>query len=369
MRTSAFVLALFGIALPAFALKSITVAELQQTLLADRGKPDADVAQQLSDFELTERLSTTTLTRLESNSPGTRTSQELKILADQSAFLSLPAAEIPPIPAPDVAAQRKMMGLVVNYLSKTIRQLPNFYATRVTTHFEETPQTQTEWGAIPYRPLHETNTFNVTVLYRDGQEVVDAGKDKPAASKQQGKGLSDWGVFGPILSTVFLDAAKSNLSWSHWEQTPTGTQAVFHYAVPLENSHYRVNYCCVLNPGGDPGDPMKPFDRIVGYRGEIAVDPHEGSILRLTIEADLRPTDPISRAALMVEYGPVEIGGQRYICATRSVALSTALLVGRVLDDGQVTPGPPQKLLNDVAFEQYHLFRSDTRILTGDQAN
>jgi hypothetical protein len=215
MRTSAFVLALFGIALPAFALKSITVAELEQTLLADRGKPDADLAQQLSEFELTERLSTTTLTRLESYTPGTRTSEELKILADQSEFLSLPAAETPPIPAPDVAAQRKMMGLVVNYLTKTIPQLPNFYATRVTTHFEETPQTQTEWSAIPYRPLHETNTFNVTVLYRDGQEVVDAGKDKPAASKQQGKGLSDWGVFGPILSTVFLDAAKSNLSWSH----------------------------------------------------------------------------------------------------------------------------------------------------------
>ena len=375
MRKLAFVLALFGIALPAFALKSITVAELEQRLAADRGKPDADVAQQLSEFELTERLSTTTLTRLASNSPGTRTSQELKILADQSAFLSLPAAEIPSIPAPDVAAQRKMMGLVVNYLSKTIHQLPNFYATRVTTHFEETPQTQTETSAIQYRPLHETNTFNVTVLYRDGQEVVDAGKDKPAASKQQGKGLSDWGVFGPILSTVFLDAAKSNLSWSHWEQTPTGTQAVFHYAVPLENSHYRANYCCLSDQSGDLGDPMKPFDRIVGYRGEIAIDPHEGSILRLTVQADLRPTDPISRAALMVEYGPVEIGGQSRICATRSVALSTALSLREkyegkhgFLDPMAVTPGPPQKLLNDVAFEQYHMFRSDARILTGDQA-
>lgn len=373
MRKFAVVLALFGFALPALASRSISVAELEQKLAASHDRPDAEVARQLSEFELTERLSTTALARLEPNSPGAKTSQELKILADQSAFLLPPAAEIPQIAAPDFAAQRKIMGLVVNYVRKTIHQLPNFYATRLTTHFEETPQVQTGTNPIPYRPLHETNAFDVTVLYRDGQEVVDAGKDKTQASKQQGNGLRDWGVFGPILSTVFLDAAKSNLSWSRWEQTPMGTQAVFRYAVPLEKSHYRVNYCCV--PGSDPGDPTQwlPVDRIVGYRGEIAVDPHEGSILRLTVQADLRPSDPISRADIMVEYGPVEIGGQSYICATRSVALSSALSASNfVVGDhgyvGSVAPGPPQKLLNDVAYEQYHMFRSSSRILTGDEA-
>jgi len=375
VRNLVFLLAVFGFALPASASKSISVAELVQKLATDRGRPDVEVAQQLSEFELAERLSTTTLARLESNSPGTKTSQELKILADQSAFLLPPAAEIPQIPALDLAAQRKVMGLVVNYVSKTIHQLPNFYATRVTTHFEETPQVQTGTNPIPYRPLHETDAIDLTVLYRDGQEVVDTGRDKPTASKQnsQEKGLRDWGVFGPILSTVFLDAAKSNLSWSHWEQTPTGTQAVFRYAVPLEKSHYRVNYCCV--PGNDPGDPTQwvPLNRMVGYRGEIAVDPHEGSILRLTVQADLRPSDPISRADIMVEYGPVEIGGQFYICARRSVALSSALsasnfVVGDHEHIGSVAPSPPQKRLNDVAFEQYHMFRSSSRILTGNDA-
>ncbi len=362
MRKLAFVLALFGFTLPALASRSISVAELEQKLAANRGRPDVEVAKQLSEFELTERLSTSTLAQLESNSPGSMTSQELKILADQSAFLLPPATEIPQIPAPDLAAQRKLMGLVVNYVSKTIHKLPNFYATRVTTHFEETPQVQTGTSPIPYRPLHETNALDLTVLYRDGQEVVDTGKGKPKASKQQEEGLRDWGVFGPILSTVFLDAAKSNLSWSHWEQGPAGAQAVFRYAVPLEKSHYRVNYCCIT-----------PLDRIVGYRGEIAVDPHEGSILRLTVQADLKSSDPISRADIMVEYGPVEIGGQSYICATRSVALSTALsasnfIIGDHAVVGSVAPSPPQKLLNDVAFEQYHMFRSASRIVTGDEA-
>jgi hypothetical protein len=373
VRKLAFVLAFFGFALPALASKRISVAELEQKLATNRGRPDVEVAQQLSEFELTERLSITALARLESNSPGTKTAQELKILADQSAFLLPPAAEIPPTPAPDLAAQRKMIGLVVNYVSKTIHELPNFYATRVTTHFEETPLVQTGTSPIPYQHLHETNRFNVTVLYRDGQELVDKGRDKTKASQQQEKGLRDWGVFGQILSTVFLDAAKSNLSWSHWEALPAGAQAVFHYAVPLERSHYRVSYCCV--PGSNPSGQMQwaPFERVIGYHGEIAVEPKEGSIVRLTVQADLRPSDPISRADIMVEYGPVEIAGRSYICATRSVALSSALSTSNfVVGDqgivGIVAPSPTQKLLNDVAFEQYHIFRSASRIITGDEA-
>jgi VWFA-related protein len=367
------VLALLGFSLPAFASKTISVAELEQKLSSSRGRPDVEVAQQLSDFELTERLSTATLARLELNSPGTKTSQELKILADQSAFLLPPPAEIPNIPAPDLVTQRKLMSLVVSYVSKTIHQLPNFYATRATTHFEETPQIQTGTSAIRYQPLHQTDAFEVTVLYQNGQEVVDNGKHKTQGSKQQGKGLRDWGVFGPILSTVFLDAAKGDLRWSHWEQTSTGTQAVFSYSVPLEKSHYRVNYCCI--PGSDPDDPTQwaPLDRIVGYRGEITVDVHEGSILRLTVQADLKTSDPISRADIMVEYGPVEIGGQSYICATRSVALSSALSTSNfVIGDhehiGSVAPSPLQELLNEVEFKQYHLFRSSSRIVTEDDA-
>lgn len=371
MRRLAVALAIFGLGLPLYASKSVSVAELEQRLASDGGKSDVEVAQQLSEFELTERLSATTLERLQSKVPGNKASQQLKILADQSEFLSLPAAEIPAIPTPDRAAQRAIMSLVVNYVSNTIHQLPNFYATRVTTHFEGTPQIQTGTHAIPYRPLHLTDDNRVTVLYRDGQEVVDTGKGKAKAASQQVKGLNSWGVFGPILGTVFLDAATSELGWSHWEQTPTGNRAVFHYAVPLKNSHFRANYCCV--PGVSTGiATTNQFDSFVGYRGEIAVDPQRGSILRLTIQADLKPSDPISRADILVEYGPVEIGGQSYICATRSVALSVALDTRYSVGDlgliGRESPSWPQKLLNDVAFEQYHMFRAQARVLTGDEA-
>lgn len=377
MHKWAVMLALFVFTLPATAARSITVAQLEQRLAANAGKSDAEVAQQLSAFELTERLSTSTLARLESKSPGVKTSQEMKILADRSAFLSLPAAEIPPLPPPDVDSQRKMISLLVDYLTKTLPQLPNFYATRKTTRFEETPLVRNDTHLLPYEPLHQTNAFDVTVLYQNGREVVDAGGGSVKDSRQQKAGLQAWGVFGPILSTVFLDAAKSSLSWSHWEQSPTGPRAVFRYVVPQQKSHYTVNYCCVRERtlGGVPTS----FNRIVGYHGEISIDPNEGSILRLTVQANLTPSDPIMMADIMVEYGPVRIGGRTYICATRSVALSRALSAGNVggrinvaghlIETDPAASGPLQYLLNDVSFVQYHMFRADARILTNDEAS
>lgn len=370
MRKLALLLALLGSALSAWAAKGVSVADLERILNADRGKPDAQVAELLSGLELTERLSAATRARLESLSPGTNTTLELKLLADQSEFLPLPNAEVPPLPAPDFAEQRKIMALVVNYVGKTINQLPNFYATRVTTSFEEWPQTRDGTRTTLYRPLHQTSATEATVLYRDGREMVETAKNASDAVKPPSKGLNAWGVFGPIITTVFLDAARSNLSWSHWEQLPSGSRAVFHYAVPQQTSHYRATYCCI--PGLDPRSPQgETFDRVVGYHGDISVDPHDGSILRLTVESDLKPSDPIQRADIMVEYGPVDIGGKTYICATRSVALSSALSVSRFNRTpgmvGRATAGPPQTLLNDVAFERYHMFRAGVRILTADE--
>jgi len=370
MRHWALLLALFWSTLSASASKGIAVADLERTLVADHGKPDAQIAQQLSDFVLTERLSATTVARLESLSPGPQTTQRLKLLADQSEFLPLPTAEIPPAPAPDFADQRKIMALVVNYVSKTIHELPNFYATRITTSFEETPLIQRPTYSTPYRPLHPVSASETTVLYRDGREVVETARSASNAAKPQARGLNATGVFGPILTLVFLDAAKSTLGWGHWEQGPSGARAVFRYAVPQQHSQYRATYCCIPDP--DPSNPpTKPFDQIVGYHGEIAVNPLDGSIVRLTVIADLKPSDPIQRADIMVEYGPVEIGGKTYICATRSIALSSALSTARLRADpglpAVVTTGPPQTLLNDVAFERYHMFLATTRILTADE--
>src|SRR5208337_2879214 len=203
--------------------------------------------------------------------------------------------------------------------------LPNFFATRETTRFEDTPQLQKERFFIPYEPLHSVGTSSATVLYRDGREVVDSGTAKKP--QPMNEGLNTMGVFGPILSTVLLDAAQSKLTWSRWEQGAAGPEAVFSYSVPKEKSHYEVNYCCVAAESATNVANMHPFRRIVGYHGDIAIDPLTGTILRLRVEADLKPTDPVVKAAILVEYGSVEIGGRTYFCPVKSVSSARAQTV------------------------------------------
>ena len=52
------------------------------------------------------------------------------------------------------------------------------------------------------------------------------------------------------------------------------------------------------------------------YSGEIAIDSSNGTILRLSLKATgLKNTDPIVKAHIVVEYGPVEVGGRSYLPA------------------------------------------------------
>ncbi|MGA8673166.1 MAG: VWA domain-containing protein [Terracidiphilus sp.] len=371
-RTIPFLLLLIGLSLPALAAKRVTVAELEQALEQIHGKTDADAAWQVANLQLTERLSAAALSEMQSKLPGDQSKKAMQALADQSLFLDPPPSDVSAKPAPDFAEQRRIMGLVVAYVRDAIPRLPNFFATRDTTSFEDSPQLQTPESYIPYAPLHFINRSQVTMLYRAGREVEDAGASRNKKSAPSPQGLTTWGVFGPILSTVLLDAAQSKLAWSHWEQGPAGLEAIFSYAVPREKSHYEVNYCCVAEIGASVVANVHPFRQLTGYRGEMAVDPATGAILRLIAEAELKPTDPVSKADILVEYSNVEIAGKSYICPVRSISSAMAQTI-------QVDPRykfalarqmqPVKTSVNEATFENYHVFRSDSRVLTGEEAN
>jgi hypothetical protein len=367
-----------AIALPAFAAKRVTVDQLEKVLAGAHGKPDAKVAKQLFDMELSERLSAVRLSRWEADLPGPESRQALVALADASAFLNPPAAEIPATAPPDAATQRQVVALAVDYASKTIARLPDFFATRDTIRYEDTPPRQLDNGTVtgtftPYQPLHPVARSSDVVFYRDGKEVVDSEAAKDQQSESAVSGLNTWGEFGPILTTVLVDAAQGKLAWSHWEQGTAGPRAVFTYAVPKAKSHYEVNYCCVQSENRN-----RVFKQLSGYHGEMAIDPANGTILRLTVQAELGKADPIVKAEMLVEYGSVEIGGATYTCPLKSVSISLAqerdihavrmqrYSATMVEQSNENIPKPLQILLDDVAFEQYHLFRAESSILTGD---
>lgn len=368
MRRTALCLILLSPATPIFAAHPVTISQLEQRLAALRSKSDSEAALAIGELQLTERLNSARLKELEKDLPGEKSRQVLLAVADASGFLPPPADEIPDRPAPDVAEQKRIMGLVVDYVRNTIPQLPNFLATRVTERFEDTPQVVSVYERSPFQPLHYVGTETAALTYRDGRETVSTGA-QPGAHKAF-EGLNAWGAFGPVLGVVLLDAAQSQMEWGRWEQGPDGVLAVFRYSVPKAKSHYEVKYCCVPELSDMRNHEARPFRQTPAYHGEIAVDPSTGSIRRLIVQADMKATDPIVNADIRVEYGKVEIGGKTYICPVHSVSASLAQSLR--LPPGYKSPNPyvlrPLKTsVSDVVFRDYHAFRAETRVLTTDR--
>jgi hypothetical protein len=105
-----------------------------------------------------------------------------------------------------------------------------------------------------------------------------------------------------------------------------------------------------------------------GFHGELAIDPASGALLRFELQADLNSTTPLIRSDIMIEYGPVEIGGQQCICPVKSVSImrGRSVVALTALGDSFRTYGPYATLLNEIAFTDYHKFQVKARMLPGN---
>jgi hypothetical protein len=343
------------------AQKSVAVEDVQRMLAEDKGKPDAKVARQLSGLALTEKMSSAKLKSLEQSAPGMKSRRALLALADASVFLSPAAADVLSQARPDSDEQRRMLSMTVGYLAKTLPKLPNFYATRTTVRFEyKLIKKRTRAGSWSDSSWRQVGGSKVVVVYRDGREVIDPREWGKHSHHPEGEGLITRGTFGPILSVVFVDAAHSGgFTWSRWGRGSAGTVAVFRYRVPKEQSHYSVG---THGLSGDKEDAAQ----VTGYHGDVAIDPTTGTILRVTVQAEQPLNSPILQSDIMVEYGPVAIGGKTYTCPVRSVSLAETGSMGVPGPFGESTSAPDTPHLNDVTFDNYHQFRSESRILTGN---
>ncbi len=237
------------ICLPAFGAHRVTVAQLEEDLTSAcaEHRSDADIARRVGNLELSQRLTRVALGRLAAGLPiQPRTALVLELLADQSAFLDLPPTEIPATEPPDAAQQQHMLELARGYVVETMPRLPNFFATRTVTRFDDAPYAPHP-GDYPIRAgLHPVGTASHSVTFRDGKEAVDT----PAAADASARpslGLYSFGEFGPVLARTFTDLVNGKIQFSHWEQTPLGIAAVYKFEVPKGGSHYQVHFCCTVD--------------------------------------------------------------------------------------------------------------------------
>jgi VWFA-related protein len=342
----------------------VTVDELEKALADAQGESEGELTGKLAGMELSERMSSARLMAWKGRVHGTKAWNALVALADASAFLAPPAAEILADAPPDKAAQEAMLKKAANYVSETIPRLPDFYATRTTVRFEQPPGKDGQpWKtASGEQWLRQVGSWEATVHYRNGVEEVDAKAKGKSLEQVQGR-LKTKGTFGPILVVVLGDAERGKLAWSRWERGADGPLAVFRFRVPEKDSDYEVAYRSILADGLRTGI----FQGTTGYHGEITIDPASGAVLRLTAEADLEPHLPIDQFGILVEYGPVEIGGSTHICLLRSIAIARERKIFDLSEwgEGFTVYGPFENVLDDVSFEKYHMFHGQVRVLSG----
>lgn len=366
MRRLALLLSLAACAPLASPATRVTIGQAERSFASWSNLPDTKVAEKISGIELVERATSARLAEWQRHFPGKRTRQALLALADASAFLDLPLDEFLPNASPDTVTANRIYQRAVAYEKTVLTKLPNFYARRTTTHFDDISpfqrlRNQVTPGSAGYHASLSAalppasgalsqvgDPVSTIVTYRDGNEVPDSPSQPAAKPAPPVVGLTTRGEFGPILSVVIDDAAHGKVFWSHWERGPSGPLAVFRYLVHQEESHFLVI------GGGN-------FARHPSYHGQIAIDPGSGNILRITMVSDFKPPFQPSVSAILVEYGPVEIGNAIYLCPIKGVAIAKVPTPGVAVSAGDAIPF--QTSVNDVAFTEYHVFRSELRIL------
>lgn len=332
----------------------VTVAQVEQFLAAEQAAhaADAQIAQRLLAVELSERLSGSALARISAKyHPGPETADALKLLEDLSEFCDPAADELLRKSAPPGDEQQAMIRSAGSFATETLKHMPDYLATRTTERFEDVPifsgKTEMQSG------LHPVGTSVYEVAYRKGREVSSRAVPGRSAGRLQGPRLESAGEFGPVLATIMTDAAKGKVSWSRWEQTSAGAAAVFDYDVPKEASHYRVDFCCVSESGGEG---PQAYHGMPAYHGTLSIDPATGAILRVTLTAEFPGFDPEAHVDLMVEYREVDVGGTGLMCPVRSVATSEAY----TLENKRYWRN---LYVNEMTFTNYRRFGSTVRVL------
>ena len=344
----------------------LTEKQFEGLIESAKNASESDLVRQLNGSKLSEQLNRSNRDRLEKQVHGAKARDAFSVVADESLFLAPPADEMPTTAPPESAQQREILAAAVSYINTTIPRLPDVFATRTLVQYQENlPKPNQTWKTASEDPsLHRGETTTDSIRFHDGKELLEQKSVKNAPSEPGVEKLNTIGTFGPILATVMTAATSSGseLTWSHWEKGETGNLAVFHYRVPQETRLFETGFCCMT-------DEYRglPFKEHAPFHGEIAIDPSTGSILRLTIQADLAWRLPMNRSDTVVEYVPIEQGGRTFICPSRSVSISRQRRTRQIVEWGESFEvyAPFETLLNEMSFEKFHIFGSTTKILPG----
>jgi hypothetical protein len=357
MKPVCSILLLCLLATPAWSAtnKKLSVDELRSLLtsLQQAKKSDADTALQLKQIELNEELTSSTMNTMADLVPGPLTTEQMYVLEARSSMLAPPPSDIPTAAAPDAAAQQAMLSKAQDYVAKTYSQLPPLTASRMTARFQDGIENPPNYSSVQSGitdnrdPIFEQTMLAVRLMNTKTDTVeFQNGVEKPAKDK------TAWGPNGiaasigpslPLRTAMDQILSSGSPKWLRWESINGQQTAVYSFAVDKKKAHYAVTYCCFpvtdttgtthvaspigAAPGAAPGNMQNSvewntFKANTGYHGELFLDPATGTVLRLILQAQFKPSDFVHYEDIRTDFAPVTVGGETLIVPIRTFTVA-----------------------------------------------
>jgi len=363
MKRFSWILLLTMAAAPAWCAKKITVGQLEDMLrsMQHDGKPDVEVATALKQVELSQELTINTMNSLVSYVPGPLSTEQIYVLEARSADLTPPETDLPATPAPDAATQREILGKAATYVSQIYGQLPALAATKTTLRFQDNVEALAASSGLqggaqdmvtssgfsnPATYVHYINSTEAKIASARGAEKRPQEKTKIAWGANKMIALEEP---DPSLEAIYHEAqAAGNMQWLRWELINGKRAAVYSFSVPAKQSRLAVDVCCfpkinqagVANfysstsgtalggGGGGPGGGVtgnfqtntewQNYKGTPAYHGEFFIDPESGIVVRMIVEAELKPSDVVHQLDTRIDYGPVKAGDRTLIAPVKT---------------------------------------------------
>ena len=335
MRKRAALL-LLAVGLSALSQTSLTVERVVSFVTSSiRLKhPDRQVAEYLRGVKLTNRLDERSIIELQASGAGPRTVEALRALQASSQSLpeqpkAAPKPEPPEIPPPSPEEWRKVLDETRQYAMNYTRQLPDFICTQVTRRFVDPAGLE----------LWETeDVLTARLSYFEQKEdyklMLVNGRYTELPYQAVGGAISQ-GEFGSMMREIFERSTAATFGWERWATLRGRRMHVFSYKVEQPRSKWTIEYL--------------KTDRITpGYHGLIYVDSENGTVARITLEADgVPPSFPIQQVSSTLDYDTAEIGEQKFVLPLRALM---RMREGRAL------------FKNEVEFRMYRKFSAEATI-------
>ncbi len=347
----AILLLLLCISTPVWAIRTVTVGELEDLMrtMHQQNKSDAEVANALKQLQLSEQLTVARMNELVAYVPGRLTTEQVYVLEARSADLAPPPADLPKDPAPDQSTQKAILTKAANYVTSVYESLPSLSVTKTTLRFQDNVEALAANSGLAggVTDVVTTSSFNNAssfIHFINSTEATvssDRGTEKPSTEKDK----TVWGANrmialkgpDPSLSVVFQQAQSSGtLQFSRWELVNGKKVAVFAFSVSKKKAHLPINVCCFPNVaeagiarfynattgaalGGSGGGGgvignmqtstnWHPFKSTVPYHGLLYIEPSTGIVVRMITEPELKQSDVVHQVDTRVDYGPVQVG-------------------------------------------------------------